>query len=250
MSHKNVAKQAFTLIELLVVIAIIAILAAILFPVFSRARENARRSSCQSNQKQVGLAFMQYAQDYDETLPCYRPFPNGDAWDFSLRPYAMRGSWASSGEAGYLICPSDSIQRNPDSGGTVQGKRSYSMNCGPQDTSTTGLNGPGGRYSPSLQALPIRLAQIPDTAGTILLAEVPDANNTQWRTVGNNGRVFYPDDQLDGLPVDARKPNHFDGWNYTFCDGHVKWLNPTRTIGTGTNTNTGARGMWTLAEGD
>ena len=62
----------FTLIELLVVIAIIAILAAILFPVFARARENARRSSCQSNMKQIGLGFMQYTQDYDEQYPANR----------------------------------------------------------------------------------------------------------------------------------------------------------------------------------
>ncbi len=65
---KNVSK-AFTLIELLVVIAIIAILAAILFPVFARARENARRSSCESNVKQIMLGVLQYAQDYDEKYP-------------------------------------------------------------------------------------------------------------------------------------------------------------------------------------
>ena len=62
-------KKGFTLIELLVVIAIIAILAAILFPVFARARENARRASCQSNLKQISLGVMQYTQDYDERLP-------------------------------------------------------------------------------------------------------------------------------------------------------------------------------------
>src|SRR5690606_14073104 len=62
-------KRGFTLIELLVVIAIIAILAAILFPVFARARENARRTSCLSNLKQIGLGVMQYVQDYDEMYP-------------------------------------------------------------------------------------------------------------------------------------------------------------------------------------
>lgn len=66
--HDRGATSGFTLIELLVVIAIIALLAAILFPVFARARENARRASCQSNMKQIGIAMMQYTQDYDEKL--------------------------------------------------------------------------------------------------------------------------------------------------------------------------------------
>src|SRR5580658_8541822 len=61
-------KAGFTLIELLVVVAIIALLAAILFPVFARARENARRASCQSNLKQIGMGLLQYAQDYDDTM--------------------------------------------------------------------------------------------------------------------------------------------------------------------------------------
>ena len=72
-SSNRKVRSAFTLIELLVVIAIIAILAAILFPVFARARENARRSSCQSNLKQIALGFIQYTQDYDEKMvPAYR----------------------------------------------------------------------------------------------------------------------------------------------------------------------------------
>lgn len=72
-------KRGFTLIELLVVIAIIAILAAILFPVFARARENARRASCQSNLKQIGLGIMQYSQDYDEYLPKGYVYPGSTA---------------------------------------------------------------------------------------------------------------------------------------------------------------------------
>lgn len=74
--------KAFTLIELLVVVAIIAILAAILFPVFGRARENARRSSCLSNMKQIGTATIMYAQDYDESI--YR---GGNTWPVSMLPY-------------------------------------------------------------------------------------------------------------------------------------------------------------------
>ena len=78
--NTHLVKKGFTLIELLVVIAIIAILAAILFPVFGRARENARRSSCQSNLKQVGLGILQYTQDYDER------FVPGAFWNTSVTP--------------------------------------------------------------------------------------------------------------------------------------------------------------------
>src|SRR5687768_17278661 len=91
MSRVSVTKKpgGFTLIELLVVIAIIALLAAILFPVFARARENARRTSCLSNMKQIGLGVMQYTQDYDEELPPSRNTVSGKVrpWHFLVQPY-------------------------------------------------------------------------------------------------------------------------------------------------------------------
>ncbi len=81
-------RRAFTLIELLVVIAIIAILAAVLFPVFATAREKARQTACASNEKQLGLAFLQYAQDYDDTSPCTENwFGSGTGWAWSLYSY-------------------------------------------------------------------------------------------------------------------------------------------------------------------
>src|SRR5215217_5547109 len=87
-------RSAFTLIELLVVIAIISILAAILFPVFARARENARRASCQSNMKQIALGVLQYVQDYDERYPCRYMCATGDCnafpyagWAEQIQPY-------------------------------------------------------------------------------------------------------------------------------------------------------------------
>jgi prepilin-type N-terminal cleavage/methylation domain-containing protein/prepilin-type processing-associated H-X9-DG protein len=90
-------RRAFTLIELLVVIAIIAILAAILFPVFAQARDAARTTSCLSNFKQTGLAIMMYVQDYDETFPdtnscgfggtCYGQYPQDQTWPYVVQPY-------------------------------------------------------------------------------------------------------------------------------------------------------------------
>lgn len=119
-------RRGFTLIELLVVIAIIAILAAILFPVFAKAREKARQSSCSSNMKQLGLAVLMYGQDYDETYPieCYRfgAAATGGVdkfcWTMLIVPY-MKNSQI-------LKCPSDSARVLTGVAGEV---RSYGYNC-------------------------------------------------------------------------------------------------------------------------
>ncbi len=101
MNKKQGFTQAFTLIELLVVIAIIAILAAILFPVFQKVRENARRASCQSNLKQIGLAVTQYTQDYDEAYPALyaNAFPGTYRWMDAIFPYIK--------STGVFNCPDD-----------------------------------------------------------------------------------------------------------------------------------------------
>ena len=181
--------QGFTLIELLVVIAIIAILAAILFPVFARARENARKSTCQSNLKQLGTAVMMYNQDYDGRmlLTCYGV---GDTcWDRRtsrgqcLAPYIK--NWDC------FFCPS-----------AVR----------PADTtaSTYCISRPGAGISGEIDAT------IVEPARTILWGE---ANGRRWIFVdaATCSCASHPT-QYKGMAL-----NHMEGSNLCFADGHVKW---------------------------
>ncbi|MES2459806.1 MAG: DUF1559 domain-containing protein [Armatimonadota bacterium] len=205
--------RAFTLIELLVVIAIIAILAAILFPVFAQAREKARATTCLANLKQLGTASVMYAQDYDETLCLQYYTPLGaasgvtaGAWDYVILPYTKN--------IGVLQCPSDSILRQNN-----DPVRSYSWSRGPF--------GSTGIFSG------ITLAEIPAPASVIHLAERAHYLN---RAGFRDYSVFnLPNEQLPcpaGAACPVGGPYHNQGWNYAFADGHAKWYRPESTIKT------------------
>lgn len=193
-------RRGFTLIELLVVIAIIAILAAILFPVFARAREKARQSSCQSNLKQIGLAWHMYAQDYDEThvmsdtnigggIRDQRPL-----WTDALQPYIKN--------AQLFVCPSDAA-------------RVMSGGYAPVQQVTTGygvycfhFGQPMARYS-----YPAQVVIIVDATG--FRTHVPAF------TQGMSGSTSCADGSIGFV-----HRRHNDMANWLYMDGHVKADNP------------------------
>lgn len=218
---KSVRNQAFTLIELLVVIAIIAILAAILLPVFATAREKARQTSCASNEKQLGIAFLQYVQDFDEVFPIgamnFTPFMT---WDQAIMPYAMKGQW---GKAGLFHCPSDATGVGYDFG------RSYAMNTGWMGWAPFG---PGGiAYSNTTAVCPVSVIGSPSKV--FLLVENPvNGNQLTYNTFATQS---CPISSTGWACQDQARwgvPGHSNGWNYLYCDGHVKWLTPESTIRT------------------
>jgi len=245
-------QRGFTLIELLVVIAVISILAAILFPVFARARENARRATCQSNLKQAGLAFMQYTQDYDEKLPFSLNTqlivgPTSIGWDTCIAPYL--GIKVGVANAPLLLqCPSDTVIRsNP-----AYTARTYAMPM-PFRNSTTGgfpMHGTGGWYGScgvtGTVGGCVPLAAIDDPSQTLLLVENPTTGN--FFASSSGGICATAQNQQTSTTT----PIHLGGWNYLFTDGHVKWLRPEKTVGTGTmaSADGSAKGMWTLDPND
>jgi prepilin-type N-terminal cleavage/methylation domain-containing protein/prepilin-type processing-associated H-X9-DG protein len=208
LTGRTKCRAGFTLIELLVVIAIIAILAAILFPVFSRARENARRASCQSNLKQIGLGIMQYAQDYDEKLPLpwYQTAPainvglvttDSVLWIDLLQPYVKSTQ--------IFKCPSDSNANWPAAALTINQltKLSYGVAVGTSATPYDGMFSVPG---------PDSIVSCANPAETYMVGE---AHPSSWSFC-----VFSVDPSTIGRqPVDA----HFDGANWLFGDGHVKF---------------------------
>lgn len=227
-------RSAFTLIELLVVIAIIAILAAILFPVFARARENARRSSCQSNLKQLGLAIEQYKQDYDTRYPGFGQ-PGNLGWAQNVQPYLK--------SIQILQCPSE--PNPPPVGKTGDAllldpnlcDYFYNASLTDYDPNHTDLANFGRAEAQLEQPTLTLLAGDNATynAGNIL-PYYKDGGNNGFACDQNMG-VFADDPAYPGgncgYPTFTRTAGkrHLEGANYVFCDGHAKWYRPTSIWG-------------------
>lgn len=217
-------RHGFTLIELLVVIAIIAILAAILFPVFARARENARKATCQSNLKQIGAATRMYLQDYDETyMVALMICPGTPGRIVGGRYYIPELVAPYCKNDKVWLCPSDSARGWPSAPGqdAVQPylRVSYGFNLqpGPQTPSTsTVLFGIAGR-SEALVANPAETPMWTDSmsaASSSLHVVAPNAFTAWTSDTAGFGNDVY-------LAGDVR---HNEGVNICFHDGHVKWV--------------------------
>jgi prepilin-type N-terminal cleavage/methylation domain-containing protein/prepilin-type processing-associated H-X9-DG protein len=235
-------ERAFTLIELLVVIAIIAILAAILFPVFARAREQARKTSCMSNGKQIGTSLQMYVQDYDETMPFANWRPDvapwnqnkyGAEWQIVVQPYIKNEQ--------IFKCPSDVnpwiVESDPANPGGVTGPRSvtsYLYNGFLGTDIDVVLTNP--------QALsPRTLAAITFPARTVLFAEGKLPSRQPNATFGLDHRrrlsLWANANFIDGRhqpltggcangnPIRQYNMTRHEGGNAVYTDGHVKFLN-------------------------
>ena len=250
------ARSGFTLIELLVVVGIISLLAAILFPVFNRVRENARRTSCLSNLKQIGIGFAMYAQDYDNKTVFGNGFhgyagvssgttSRGQGWAGPLSPYLKSSQ--------IFRCPSE----------TVAGQLVISYG---RNTNTRGQN-LAIFGAPTLTVELFEVKGTNGTAGDSLLdftqtteefsngGNFDAGDNTYGFTGGNNllaatGCMYIFNDPSNGsAPASSGGTcgqgsftawlpgRHFDAANYLFNDGHVKWLR-SENIGVGSNAAT------------
>lgn len=217
MLRRGILKAAgFTLIELLVVIAIIAILAAILFPVFARARENARRASCMSNEKQLALGFMMYTQDYDGRFPqhwgYYNPDGTGTAfpWSLAILPYVKSNQ--------LFFCPSDTTPGHNSANSVSTGNVSYGYNYA--------YLAMAGNYAATPAPLNL-ITSVKYPSETLLLGDT--GLNVTGYVIYYSSATYEPRDQ------------HLGGCNFAFVDGHVKWMNAETVMA---NYSTPSLSLW------
>lgn len=280
------SRKGFTLIELLVVIAIIAILAAILFPVFAQAREKARAISCLSNTKQLALAVTQYEQDYDEKTPNgVNPYGGGQGWAGQIYTYVK--------SAQLYMCASDATTPTHN-GATPFHVSSYAYNSQVSIPCATAANGWNSNCSPDSVAL----SSYTSPAKTVLLAEVvnstgyditrgyqnstatdaagddypsyfggsaggfgmggpydPSGFNSNAGTSGGNAGTMkwatgYLVNHNTGAALgDFTSANgrHQGGANYVMADGHAKAFKPSQVSGGALNTTDGSCGSTGIA---
>src|SRR5438034_1356189 len=217
---------AFTLIELLVVIAIIAILAAILFPVFAQAREKARQAVCLSNCKQIGMAVMMYADDYEESFPLYAHYPRQDQFWFEvIQPYAKNES--------IFTCPSVRVRVDKAPANLV-GYPAF------------GLNGYGANYRHVIQfgpgfatgeAMgPKAVAALARPSETIMIA---DSQVQEGANAGQSWPLLYCPVEPGPISLTTEgidktwglADRHSGGGNFIFADGHVRWMRREAVLG-------------------
>lgn len=231
------AKQGFTLIELLVVIAIIAILAAILFPVFAKAREKARQTACLNNMKQLNLAYIQYMSDYDGVTPLATDGPNG-------KGQGVLGGWMYYGNFSTTTTAPSTF--DPTKGGLYSYVKSTAVYLCPDDaiaaaSTTPGINdsyatnGCLNASNPAIQPRPGKSEAVFDNSSAIMLfgeeaANVPGPDYSTGST--NDAYLFVPTYDPTSLGTQAAgaagadhfSTRHSNGSNVGFLDGHVKYV--------------------------
>jgi len=276
-------RKGFTLIELLVVIAIIAILAAILFPVFAQAREKARQATCISNEKQIGLGIVMYNQDYDEVYPMAAVYGPSYTTELpqEIGPYIQKVGNFTTSPAGIWTCPDDGVAPMPFIGAAnvAAPNNTYRhqtyvpvvSNCSSDNQGEAAFGTCGGTLNGlytevgSENFIPGRAdAAFQDPSGTFMMVETMDPRSVLTENYIGCKRPFGGQastadyDAQDEMTSSAttfaatygpiiNSGFHQGGWNYVFVDGHVKYELPSNTWAAETSNPAGTE---TTAKGD